>query len=95
MLCLKNHELAFSLSSANQFLQLIGFSFSSYLFDYTAGIFLSLTINFGEGPMFDWKSGFSRMHFRYDAAPGATMIGINLIAIGLLVLIDLSKKKSA
>lgn len=95
VLCLRNHELALSLSSVNQLLQLISFSVSPLLFDYTAGFFFSINISLGNGPSFDWESGFSRMHFRYDAPEGVTVIGINLAAIILLILVDAIKTRPA
>ena len=95
VLCLRNHELALSLSSVNQLLQLISFSVSRFLFDYTAGIFFSINIGLGNGSSFDWESGFSRMHFRYDVPEGVTAIGINLVAVILLIMIDAIKTRPA
>ena len=93
VLCLRNHELALSLSFVNQLLQLIGLSVSPFLFDYSAGLFVSLNINPGDGPLFGWESGLSRMHFRYDAPDSAVVISINFAALVLLLLLDFARRK--
>lgn len=75
-------------SLINQYLQILYFSIVGYGFKYLSGLYLSLEIDLGNLPDFQFQGGISTWNINFKNAFEIKTVGINFIAIFLIVFID-------
>lgn len=93
LLCLKLNEIALSLSTINQVLQLFGFGVGGFIYIYTSGVNLSISLDFTHQLMVNPKIGVSKMLLQFNNTSGNSFIEINVIALAIIVWIDRVQQK--
>ena len=75
-------------SLINQYLQILYFSIVGYGFKYLSGLYFSLEFDLGDLPSFQLQGGVSTWNINFKNAFEIKTVGINFIAILLILFID-------
>lgn len=84
---------ALKLSLINQVLQIIGFTFWGYGFEYVAGVSFDVLIQDTQDSSFNLNFGLSNWHIRINTDIGINEVSINIIAILLVLFIARLQKE--
>ena len=90
VLLYKKKKKAINLSIVNQLMQVISFSVSGFAFKYFSGLYITILIDF-VSDIYSLEWGASSWHISLGDIPDSGIIGINLFAV--LIVIVLSKLK--
>jgi hypothetical protein len=93
VLCLEPRQNATTHSFINQALQLLSFSLIGYSFEYVAGVYLSIGLDFSGGADLTFGAGVSKLTIAINGEPDTTTVNINLIALLILFWLDRIIKK--
>lgn len=87
-LCLYAKETALRHSLINQFLQVLGFAMFGYAFNYVAGLYLTIGLDFSNSFDIKFGAGISKFDFNINRETERTEMNFNLVAFGLIFWID-------
>ena len=88
VLILKNPLTGLKYSLINQYLQILYFSISGYGFKYLSGLYTSLELDLGNLQNFQLQGGISTWDINFKNALEIKTVGINFIAVLLIIFID-------
>lgn len=86
LLLKKDYEKGLDLSIYNLLIQVIGFGFSGYSFEYFPGIFVSLGFNLTNDTIINYNGGFNTWIINLGSNSNL-FVNINLVAIVLIIFI--------
>lgn len=75
-------------SLINQYLQILYFSILGYGFKYLSGLYISVELDLGNLPSFQLQGGISTWNINFKNAFEIKTVGINFIAVLLIIFID-------
>ena len=84
-LLFRNPQRGLKLSLMNQVLQVVYFAFGSYAFQYVAGLRVGVGFDMVGSWTFKFRMALSSFHFSLGSDSGQKFIGINLIALLLII----------
>ena len=75
-------------SLINQYIQILSFSIVGYGYKYLSGLYISVELDLGNLPSFQLQGGISTWNINFKNALEIKTVGINFIAILLILFID-------
>ena len=93
ILCLKENKNALGHSLANQLLQVIQFSAFGLLYEYAAGVYMTVGLDLTESFQFSFSAGFSSISLNLNGDRDLLELKFNIVAIILVFWIDKLIKK--
>ena len=88
VLILKNPFIGLKRSLVLQFLQVVFFSISGFGFKYFSGLYFTVEFDLGYFPNFELGWGISSWNFNFKNASHKNYVGVNFLAILLVIFID-------
>ena len=92
-LCFKTRDNALRHSLVNQVLQVVGFAMMGFAFQYVAGFYLTIGLDFTNSVAINFGAGISKFDFNFNNEKGRLVVDFNLIAFALIYWIDKLMKK--
>ncbi|WP_207431740.1 hypothetical protein [Sabulibacter ruber] len=93
VLLLKQPARYLTLSMVNQVLQVLSLGIGSFAFNYVAGLKIGIGVNFLESWVFKLRFSISSFQFILGAGTVSSFVTVNLLALVLLYLLEVSKDK--
>ena len=88
VLILKSPLIGLKYSLINQYIQILSFSILGYGFKYLSGLYFLLEFDLGNLPSFQLQWGLSTWNINFKNALEIKTVGINFVAIFLILFID-------
>ena len=87
-LCIKERENSIRHSKINQLVQILGFNFFGFAFQYISGIFLKVEANLTDGFNFNLGFGVSKIKFALFDRTDTISFQVNVVAICIVLWIE-------
>ncbi|RNI28336.1 hypothetical protein EFA69_20005 [Rufibacter immobilis] len=85
---------AFTLSMANQILQVLSFGISGVAYNYVAGLKLGIGVEFWESWLFKFRLSLSSFNFSVGAENSLSFVTVNLLALVCIYLLERTREDS-